>query len=241
VPEVAPRIRRLGDDIVNSYLVEDGGQVVIVDAGVPAYWGLLPNELSAIGRSLDDVRAVVLTHGHSDHVGYAERARGHGIPIRIHELDAALARAEVPNPAQGFGPTRLVPLLSFLVWSARKGALRIPRIQEVSTFGDGATLDLPGAPVVIHVPGHTPGSAALHFPGHDALFVGDALATYAVTTGRHGPRIAPFTADSEQALASLARLEDIGASLVLPGHGEAWRDGAAAAVRAVRATVATRA
>lgn len=240
MPEVAPRVRRLGDDIVNSYLVEDGGEITIVDAGVPAYWGILPAELATMGRTLDDVRAVVLTHGHSDHIGYAERARERGIPVRIHELDAALARAEVPNPAKGFGPTRLLPLLSFLVWSARKGALRIPKIREVSTFGDGATLDLPGAPRVIHVPGHTPGSAALHFAGHDALFVGDALATYAVTTGRHGPQIAPFTADAEQALASLARLEDVSAQIVLPGHGTTWRDGAAAAIRAVRATVEAR-
>lgn len=237
MPEVASRIRRLGDDIVNSYLVEDGGEITIVDAGVPAYWGILPAELAAMGRTLDDVRSVILTHGHSDHIGYAERARRHGLPVLIHELDAALARAEVPNPAKGFGPTRLIPLLTFLAWSARNGALRIPKIREVSTFGDGATLDVPGAPSVIHVPGHTPGSAALHFAGHDALLVGDALATYAVTTGRHGPQIAPFTADARQALASLARLEGAPASLVLPGHGAAWRDGIAAAIQAVRATV----
>ncbi|NJD28808.1 MAG: MBL fold metallo-hydrolase [Chloroflexi bacterium] len=238
MPEVAPRIRRLGDDIVNSYLVEDGGEVTIVDAGVPAYWGLLPAELAAMGRTLDDVRSVVLTHGHSDHIGFAERARRYGLPIRIHELDAALARGEVPNPAKGFGPTRITSLLSFLVWSARKGALRNQPILEVATFGDGATLDVPGAPVVIHVPGHTPGSAALHFSGHDALLVGDALATYAVTTGRHGPQIAPFTADAKQALASLARLGNVEASLVLPGHGAAWRDGTASAVEAVRASAA---
>lgn len=240
MPEVAPRIRRLGDAIVNSYLVEDGGEITIVDAGVPGYWGLLPAELSAIGRTLDDVRSVVLTHGHPDHIGFAERARRFGLPIRVHELDAALARGEVPNPAKGLGPSRLMPLLSFLVWSIRRGALRTPKIKQVSTYGDGATLDVPGAPLVILVPGHTPGSAAMHFPGHDALFVGDAIATYAVTTGRHAPQIAPFTADPAQALASLSRLEAIDATLVLPGHGEAWRQGAAAAVRAARTGVAAR-
>jgi len=97
-----------------------------------------------------------------------------------------------------------------------------------------ATLDVPGAPRVIHVPGHTPGSAALHFAGHDALFVGDAMCTYAVSTGRPGPQVAPFSADTELALASLARLEGVGAALVLPGHGEAFRGGAAEAVRLAR-------
>lgn len=234
-PEVAPRIHRLGEEIVGSYLVEDAGEVTIVDAGAPAYWNTLPNALAAIGRSLDDVRTVLLTHGHSDHIGFAERARTRGIAVRVHEADAALARSDVPNPARGFGPVKPMPLLRFLLFSARQGLLRIPRIREVVTFGDGATLDVPGAPRVIHVPGHTPGSAALHFAGHDAIFVGDALATYAVTTGRSGPQIAPFTADEAQALASLRLLEDVPATLVLPGHGPSWHLGVRAAVEAVRA------
>jgi glyoxylase-like metal-dependent hydrolase (beta-lactamase superfamily II) len=235
--QVSPRIRRIGRGMVNSYLVEDGGDVTIVDAGAPAYWGQLPAELAAIGRSLDDVRSVVLTHGHSDHIGFAERIRSErGTPIRVHELDAALARGEVPNPAKGLGPTRFRPLLEFMLFSLRNGMMRIPRITEVATFGDGTTLDVPGAPRVILVPGHTPGSAALLFGGHDALFVGDAMATHSVTTGDDGPRISPFTADPVQALASLDRLLDVQAGLVLPGHGQAWSGGVAAAVSAVRAT-----
>ena len=233
--EIAPRIHRVGEEIVNSYLVEAGGGVTIVDAGAPAYWNTLPEALATMGRRLEDVRAVLLTHGHSDHIGYAERARRSGIPISVHEADAALARSEVPNPARGFGPVKLRPLLTFLLFSARRGLLRIPKIQEVATFADGATVDVPGSPTVILVPGHTAGSAALHFAGHDALFVGDALATYAVTTGRSGPQLAPFTADESQALTSLRRLEGVPATLVLPGHGAAWHLGARAAVEAVRA------
>ena len=64
--EVAPRIHRVGAEIVSSYLVEDGGEVVLVDASAPANWSTLPAALAAIGRSLDDVRAVLLTHGHKD-------------------------------------------------------------------------------------------------------------------------------------------------------------------------------
>jgi glyoxylase-like metal-dependent hydrolase (beta-lactamase superfamily II) len=236
--ELAPGIRRVGAEIVNSYLVSDDGGVVIVDAGAPAYWNDLPAELHALGHTLADVRAVLLTHGHSDHIGYAERARQAGIRLQVHELDAALARGEVPNPAKGFGPTRLRPLLGFLVFSARHGLLRIPKIQEIGTFADGDTLDVPGTPRVIHVPGHTPGSAALHFEGRDALFVGDAFATYAVTTGARGPRVAPFTADAGQAVESLRRIEDVPAGLVLPGHGAPWRQGVKAAVAAVRASFA---
>jgi glyoxylase-like metal-dependent hydrolase (beta-lactamase superfamily II) len=232
--QLAPGLHRLGDGLVNVYLVAEGGEVTIIDAGMPGYWGDLPAELAAMGRSLDDVRALVLTHGHSDHIGFAERARrDRHWPVSVHELDAALARGEAPNPAKGGGPMKIGALLSFLWFGVRHGALRTPNPKEVATFGDGATLDVPGAPRVILVPGHTPGSAALHVPSHDALFVGDALATRAVTTGATGPMIAPFTADADEARRSLARLRDIEAHWLLPGHGQAWTDGVAAAIATI--------
>jgi glyoxylase-like metal-dependent hydrolase (beta-lactamase superfamily II) len=102
------------------------------------------------------------------------------------------------------------------------------------TFVDGLTLDVPGAPSVIHIPGHTPGSVALHVPSIDAVFLGDAFTTRNVLTGEQGPRLAPFTLDREDALASLARLDGITATWVLPGHGEAWNGGLAEALRLIR-------
>ena len=232
---IAPNIHRLGSQsIVNAYLVEEAGEVTIIDAGVPGFYGDIPRELAGMGRSIGDVRALVLTHGHSDHIGFAERLRRErSVPVWVHELDAALARGEVPNPAKS-GPMKLAPLLGFLWFGMLHGALRTPHLVEVSTFGDGATLNLPGSPRVILAPGHTPGSAALLVPTLDALFAGDCLSTYAVTTGVRGPQIAPFTADADEALESLDRLERVDARWVLPGHGDAWDGGIAAAVQAVR-------
>lgn len=237
--QLAPGIHRLGSGMINSYLITDGTEVTIIDAGVAGYFGDLPGELAAMGRTLDDVRALVLTHGHGDHIGFAERLRKERrVPVSVHEADAALARGEVPNPAKGLGPSRIAPLLRFFWYAGRRGGLRTKPLVEVATFGDGATLDVPGAPRVVLVPGHTPGSAALHIPALDALFVGDAFATLAVTTGATGPRVAPFTADERTALASLDRLRDLEAGLVLPGHGEAWRGGLDKAIQLVRASVA---
>jgi glyoxylase-like metal-dependent hydrolase (beta-lactamase superfamily II) len=233
---IAEGVHRLGDGLVNSYLIEESGAVTIVDAAMPGDWRDLLVELAAMGRSIDDVRALVLTHGHSDHIGFAERARQErGVPVSVHELDAALARGEVPNPAKGGGPIKPLPLLRFLVRGIRTGAIRTKNLGEVGTFGDGATLDVPGAPQVIHVPGHTPGSAILGVAARSVLFVGDALSTVAVTNGSTGPMIAPYTADPAQAIASLERLDGIEADFVLPGHGQPWTAGVAEAVRRVRA------
>ncbi len=233
---LAPSLHRLGSSLVNSYLVEEGGLVTIVDAGLPGYWNDLPKELAAMGRSLDDVRAVVLTHGDTDHIGFAERLRRErGTPVYVHELDAARARGEVGKPMSGWGPVKLGPLAGFLAYTARKGGLRIKPLTEVVTFRDGATLAVPGAPRVIHLPGHTPGSVALHVPSVDAVFMGDAFTTRSVLTGEAGPRPAPFTLDPTLAAASLARLDGLGATWVLPGHGEPWNGGLAAALQAIRA------
>jgi glyoxylase-like metal-dependent hydrolase (beta-lactamase superfamily II) len=234
--KIAPGIHRIGDQsMVNSYLLEDAGEVTVIDAGLPGFYRALPRELAAMGRTAADVRALLLTHGHSDHIGFAERLRrDQRVPVSVHEADAALARGEVRNPAKGTGPIRLRPFLGFLWFGTLRGGLRTPKLQEVATFGDGATLDVPGSPRVILTPGHTPGSAVLHVASLDALFVGDALATYAVTTGARGPQVAPFTADAAQAVASLARLEDVSAGLVLPGHGDPWTGGVQEAVRQVR-------
>jgi glyoxylase-like metal-dependent hydrolase (beta-lactamase superfamily II) len=236
---IAPGLHRLGPGSINAYLVEEAGEVTIVDAALPGFWGDLPGELAAMGRTLDDVRALVLTHGHSDHVGFAERfRRERSIVPRIHELDAAMARGEVKPQNQKSGKTRFGSLVGFLLLGLRKGALRPKPLAEVATFGDGATLDVPGAPRVIHTPGHSPGSAALHFAGLDALLVGDAFATLAVTSGYAGPQIAPFTSEPAEALASLARIEAVEAHWALPGHGQPWTGGVGAAVAAVRGRVA---
>jgi glyoxylase-like metal-dependent hydrolase (beta-lactamase superfamily II) len=233
--QIAPGIHRLGDGTVNAYLIEEAGEISIIDAGMPGNWNDLSAELSAMGGTFGDIRALVLTHGHTDHIGFAERLRRErNVPVSVNELDEALALGREKNPA-GAGRVSVGPLLRFLYLGLRKGGLRPTYLTHVSTYGDGATLDIPGSPHVTLVPGHSPGSAVLHVPARDTLFIGDAIATYSVTTGERGPQIAPFTQDRARALESLDRLEGIEAGLVLPGHGEPWTDGVAEAVRRARA------
>jgi glyoxylase-like metal-dependent hydrolase (beta-lactamase superfamily II) len=233
--QLSPGLRRIGSDIVPSYLVADQQGVTIVDAGLSGHWSELATELEEMGRVWDDIKGLVLTHGDTDHVGFAERLRReHEIPIYIHEADAAQARGESPKKNPPWGRFKVGPLLGFLWYAGRRGGMKTESVGDVVPVSDGQTLDLPGNPRVIHLPGHSPGSVAYHFPAVSALFVGDALTTRHVLTGEEGPQPAPFTLEPEQAMESLRRLEDVDADWLLPGHGPPWTGGVAEAVRRTR-------
>jgi glyoxylase-like metal-dependent hydrolase (beta-lactamase superfamily II) len=233
--QIAKGLHRIGSDTVNSYLVVDGDGVTIIDAGLPRYWKLLNNELARLGLTLNDVRALILTHGDTDHIGFAARLHHEtGIAAYIHKADVDRARLIVKKPNSGWGPVKIGPLTGFLWYSARHGGLRIRPATELQTVADNEVLDVPGSPRIIYTLGHTPGSLAVHVPGLDALFLGDTMTTRNVLTGVTGPKPAPFTLEPEQAVASLDRIEDVDATWLLPGHGPAWDGGVPQAVRLIR-------
>lgn len=220
--------------MVNVYLVEDASGVTVIDAGIPGQWRDLISELESMGRVVGDIRGVILTHADSDHTGFAERLRSEaGVPIYVHEADALQARGVEKKKNPSWGKVKIGPLLSFLWYAGTRGGLSNKPVREVITVVDGETLDLPGSPRIVHTPGHSPGSIAIHSPVVDALFVGDAMTTRHVLTGTEGPQPAPFTLDGETALASLERWRDIDARWVLPGHGYPWDGGVEAAIQGV--------
>ena len=235
--KLAPHLHRIGNELVAAYLVETPEGVTIIDAGLPGHYRELIAELRAMGRSVDDVRGLILTHGDTDHIGFAERLRReHGVPIYVHAADAARARGE-EKTTPAWGKMKLGATARFMTYAMRKGGMRTRCLSEVVPIAEGQKLDLPGAPKVIGMPGHSPGSIAVHVAVADAVFVGDALTTRHVLTGARGPAPAPFTDEPELALKSLVALLPTKATWVLPGHGTPWNGGVEAAVSAVRQPV----
>ena len=232
---------RAGTALVNWYLVEDGGKVTLVDAGVPGYWPQLDEALAAMGRSPRDVEALVLTHGDADHVGFAERLRSErGVPVFVHSEDVEITTTRKQKKTEA-GPRTLLQLRHGAAWKivaelGRNGGLRVPPVAEVTTFADGDVLDVPGRPRVVHTPGHTNGHCVVHLEDRGVVVAGDALCTYDPLTGERGPRLMPraFTTSTPQATASLDRVAALAADTVLVGHGEPWTQGAASAVERVR-------
>jgi glyoxylase-like metal-dependent hydrolase (beta-lactamase superfamily II) len=238
--DVAPGIHRVEDAFTNWYIVEDGDRLTIVDCGVPTSWSSLHDALRTLGKSRDAIEAVVLTHAHFDHIGFAERARTElGLPIWCHENDVPLAR----HPQQyahersrlryiATNPQALPVVLAFV----RTRAFFPKPVKELVRYTDG-TLPVPGAPQVVFTPGHTLGHCSLHFPDRDTLIAGDAVVTFNPYIAKPGPQIVSgaATADYERNLRSLDAIAATGATTVLCGHGEPWREGAGAIAERARA------
>ena len=238
---VADGIHRFHSRFVNWYLVQEDGRLAAVDAGLPPDWNTLRTAVSALGLSPDALEAVVLTHAHVDHLGFAERARRElGATVYAPEPDADLLRRAFRAAESERSPFRYVRYRagrSAIAAMLVTAAFRAKPVRDLVTFADGETLArVPGSPRVVATPGHTWGHSVVHLPARDVLFTGDALVTCDPYTGRTGPRIiaSAATANSAQALRSLDRIAETGARLLLPGHGEPWTRGAAEGVQHAR-------
>jgi glyoxylase-like metal-dependent hydrolase (beta-lactamase superfamily II) len=240
-------VREVGDGVwhargahVSWTLITEGDEVTLVDTGWPGDRARVVASLERIGRAPADVAAIVLTHGHPDHLGSAEHfRREHGIPVRAHELEAANVRGE---RLEQVSPSRLLSMAwrrDVRVWLRdvdRLGARKVERPSTVEVF-DGQTLDVPGRPVPVHTPGHTSGHCALHLPDRGVLLAGDAMMTAHGLAKETGPQLLPgfFQRDVEQARASLQLLAPLEADVVVCGHGPAFVGSPATAVDAALA------
>lgn len=238
-------IHRVEDAFVNWYIVEDSGRLTVVDTGHPSSWKSLHGALRTLKKTTADIDAVVLTHAHFDHMGFAERARRElGLTAWAHELEVPVTRSPWSYDHERSRVPYFVRYPRFVAIFAAMGAagaLWVKGTERVETYGSEGQLDVPGKPRIVFTPGHTHGHCALHFPDRGAVIAGDAIVTMNPYTGHAGPQIVAgaATADSTQALASLDALAATSAQSVLTGHGPVWREGVGAAVERARAAGAS--
>lgn len=234
--DVSPGVHQIEHAHTNCYVIEDVDGVTLVDAGYLSTWTLVEECLTAVGRSPDDIRALLITHGHFDHLGFARLLQTrYAIPVWAHPGDFPITehpyryRPENPRFLYPLAFPRAIPILTSMTLA---GALRVPGLRPDQALEPGSTLDLPGRPKVIHTPGHTDGSCMLSLPDRDTLLTGDSWVTLDPYTGRRGSRVVARAAthDGRQALASVRSLSGLAASRLLPGHGAVWTDGVEQAI-----------
>jgi glyoxylase-like metal-dependent hydrolase (beta-lactamase superfamily II) len=141
VSEIGAGVHRLGGKWLNWYVVEDDGGLTVVDSGLPDYWDQLEDALRGLGRRLDDVAAVVLTHNHDDHTGLAGRLhKAAGARVLVHEADAAVVRGDVKGkPIPGFlASATHRTFLAYIAHVVRNGGAK--RIVPSRTSSPSATV-----------------------------------------------------------------------------------------------------
>lgn len=221
---------------VNAYAVEDeGGGLVLVDAGYGSEEATraLEEGFRSMGRRLDEVGRIVVTHGHVDHYGgvrFVEERCGRPLPVFAHPADipkmseAGWRWSEVA-PRYAAHMVRLGAPPEALAAIAADGerAFRAPRIREVRPIEEGARIQTRHLDLeVLHLPGHTPGLLCLLERRHRILFSNDHLLERIspnplIELGPDGSD--GFFRPLVAYLASLARTRELEVDLVLPGHG----------------------
>jgi glyoxylase-like metal-dependent hydrolase (beta-lactamase superfamily II) len=233
--EVAPGVHRFGSARVNWYAVVDGDAVTLVDTGFPRHWTMLGPGLERLGRRISDVVAVVLTHSHVDHTGFARRlATQYTVPVFVERHDAV-------HGVRRFPPLHLYARPSswgLLAEGLRDGMMWTPRVGASQPVRDGVDLDVPGRPTPLWLGGHTPGSTVYVLPERGVVFTGDSLVTFDPYTQRRGPQLMLCGVQHDEAGAAeaLVRLASADAATVLPGHGAPWTEGTASACERALAT-----
>ena len=216
--EVATDVHALRLIGVNAFLIM-GDELTLIDAGHRGSGVMLRRQLGALGRQMTDIKRIVCTHGHPDHIGgVQEVARASGATVLMHPADMERLSIRFREVISG----RPAPgaIIAYLTQAPT----------DVIAAEDGDELPVLGGLRVLHTPGHTPGSICLYSAARRLLIVGDLLQRM------RGQVTLPnyfFTDDMGLARRSIARLAELDVETILFSHYPPVRQGGREALRAL--------
>jgi glyoxylase-like metal-dependent hydrolase (beta-lactamase superfamily II) len=216
--QVVPGLFVIPIGVVNTFLLDAADGCALIDAGLPDRVEDILRGITAAGKRPADVRHLIVTHAHPDHIGSLAAIRAAtGAAVYCHPADAAIV-----TTGEGLRPLRPSPgVVSWLVWRLfiRPILRRYPRVEPTPVDhhpSDGQVLPIAGGLTVVHAPGHCAGQVALLWAAHGGvLLAADAAANVA------GLRPSPAYEDFALGEQSLRRLSALDFQVACFGHGQA--------------------
>ncbi len=227
IEEIFPRIYGIPLGYVNAFLLAEEDGLTLIDAGLRGNERKIWKAIAGIDREPDDVRHVLVTHHHADHVGsLAAVKESCGAEAYVHPLDAPIVAGEKPRPAANRGSIT-GRLFGRLI--ERLPAYRPSPAAAEHEINDGDELPVGGGVRVIHTPGHTAGHVSFLVEGHGGvIFAGDAVGNM---FGRIGKPLLMYTEDMDEAKQSMRKLAELEFDTACFGHGRVLKGEANVAFR----------
>jgi len=210
---------------VRAFVLDSGDELLVVDTLFSAGAQPILDQIAALGRSVRDVKHIIMTHGHRSHLGgLAHLAALSGAPVYAHEWEADIVAGQ--RAAQSVSWLPHSPLQSYPYQIGNN--LNISKHAPKATDHFIHEGDKIGPLTVVHTPGHSPGHLAFWWEEKKALFVGDAIVTWPrFELGWRG-----FLLNPTQHEKSIRHLAEFDAEFMFTGHGDPLLGGAAKRIRA---------
>jgi glyoxylase-like metal-dependent hydrolase (beta-lactamase superfamily II) len=209
------------------YVIEGRDGLTLIDASLPRCRSIIERQLQPSGFRLDDVKHILITHAHPDHIGsLSELQQATGAQTYSHRRDAPVIRGEQPYPLPS---PETVPLIHRLIGVGSSTLPTPPPARVDHELEGGETLDSvrPGLQVIA-LPGHTPGQVGYWLPDQRLLFCGDVLMHM---LGRLRPPFLHVTVDMAEEKRSIRKVADMDVSILCLGHGDPYIGNAASIIR----------
>ena len=204
----------------NAVLLDGGTELALVDAGFPDKAGVVLDAIRQLGRAPSDLRHLIFTHGHPDHIGSAAAiVRATGATTFMHALDAPLAESGGPFRSMSPAPGLLPRTAYRFVWHPDE---RMEPFRVDHRIAEGETLPIAGGLHVVATPGHCAGQVAFLWRGERLLIAGDVGMNILGLTDPIGFE------DIEEGRRSQRKVAALRCDAAVFGHGRAIPSGASA-------------